>query len=228
MKSLTKLGLLSLIAVLAIASGCSKKPKNITPIPVGGNGPAVAPTTETVLPGKERPLVSNPNGFGKTLNDVNGPRVTNFTPDTGAGAGANLGSTGLKPLSDNDPFANRTEDAATLAGDTVYFDYDKAAVKSSELPKLGAVADHLKSHPDVNLKIAGHADERGTEEYNRALSERRALAVREQLINKGVSADRITTEPYGEDKPADPGHDEAAWAKNRRGEFILLVPNAVR
>lgn len=225
MKSLTKLGLLSFVAVLAIASGCSKKPKNITPIPVGGTGAAVAPTTETTRSDIVRPP-ANPNGFGKTLNDGNGPRVTNFTPDGGAGAGA--GSTGLKPLSENDPFANRTEDAATLAGDTVYFDYDKAAVKSSELPKLGAVADHLKSHPDVNLKVAGHADERGTEEYNRALSERRALAVREQLINKGVSADRITTEPYGEDKPADAGHDEAAWAKNRRAEFVLLLPNNVR
>ena len=222
MKSLTNLGLLSLVAVLAIAPGCSKKPKNITPIP-GSGTTAVAPTT-TADPGItriDRPPTTRP------YNPGNETRPTNFTPtEPGAGPGTAIPGGGT-PLPLN-PFDNRFEDAQTLAGDTVYFDYDKAAVKSSELPKLGAVADHLKAHPEASLKVAGHADERGTEEYNRALSERRALAVREQLINKGVSADRVTTEPYGEDKPADPGHDEAAWAKNRRAEFILLLPTALK
>ena len=78
------------------------------------------------------------------------------------------------------------------------------------------------------MAVEGHCDERGTEEYNRSLSERRALSIRERLVNLGVSASRVTTEAFGEDKPADLGHDEAAWSKNRRGEFILLVPPGLK
>jgi peptidoglycan-associated lipoprotein len=76
------------------------------------------------------------------------------------------------------------------------------------------------------LLIEGHCDERGTEEYNRALGERRALALREALAKAGVSPDRIRTISYGKDRPVNPGHDESAWAQNRRGEFILLHPKA--
>jgi peptidoglycan-associated lipoprotein len=86
------------------------------------------------------------------------------------------------------------------------------------------VANYFKQHSAEKLQIEGHCDERGTEEYNRALGERRALAIREYLVNLGVAADRVYTLSWGEDKPADTGHDEAAWGKNRRGEFILLKP----
>ncbi len=71
------------------------------------------------------------------------------------------------------------------------------------------------------LIIEGNCDERGTEEYNRSLGERRALALREALSNAGIDPQRIRTISYGKDKPADPGHDESAWAKNRRGDFVL-------
>ncbi len=219
MNSLTKLGLLSLVAVLAIAPGCSKKPKNITPIP-GSVGQSTAPVTELRTGPINRPPPSttdNVNRFGPG----NGPGRVDQPIDSTPSGGANGQGTGLPTTNIGE---NRVEDAATLAGDTVYFDFDKSAVKASEASKVTTVADFLKAHAEANLKVAGHADERGTEEYNRALSERRALAVREQLINGGISPDRITTEPYGEDKPADPGHDEAAWAKNRRAEFILLLP----
>ena len=225
MKSLTKLGLLSLVAVLAIASGCSKKPKNITPIPGSGNG-APAPVTDVRPSSPVRPAYDP--GAGNRLGSGNGVGRTELptgSQDLSGGTGGTGGSTGLP---NGNIGENRIEDAATLAGDTVYFDYDKSAVKAAEASKVTAVADYLKAHPEANLKVAGHADERGTEEYNRALSERRALAVREQLINGGVAPDRITTEPYGEDKPADPGHDEAAWAKNRRAEFILLLPTNLK
>jgi peptidoglycan-associated lipoprotein len=215
MKSLTKLGLLSLVAVLAIASGCSKKPKNITPIPGSGSG-APAPVTNVQPSTPVRPAYDS--GAGNRLGQGNGVGRSDLPTGSQDLPG---GSTGLPTGNIGE---NRIEDAATLAGDTVYFDYDKSAVKAAEASKVTAVADYLKAHTEANLKVAGHADERGTEEYNRALSERRALAVREQLINGGISPERITTEPYGEDKPADPGHDEAAWAKNRRAEFILLLP----
>ena len=86
------------------------------------------------------------------------------------------------------------------------------------------VANYLKQNMTEKVKVDGHCDERGTEEYNRSLGERRALTVRAQLVRLGVTPDRIRTLSYGEDMPSDPGHDEAAWGKNRRAEFILLKP----
>ncbi len=106
----------------------------------------------------------------------------------------------------------------------VFFDYDSAALKAKELPKLKEVAVVLRNSPGCKVVVDGHCDERGTEEYNRSLGERRALKVREQLIKEGISGDRIFTRTYGKDVPAALGHDEAAWAQNRRGEFILLRP----
>ena len=115
-------------------------------------------------------------------------------------------------------------DREAFKADTVYFDFDKSAVKPSEAPKIETVVDYLKKNPNDALLIEGHCDERGTEEYNRALGERRALALRELAIKLGLDAERVRTLSYGEDRPADPGHNEAAWAKNRRGEFVRLLP----
>ena len=81
-----------------------------------------------------------------------------------------------------------------------------------------------REYPSAAVQVEGHCDERGTEEYNRALGERRALAAREALIGLGIASDRVDTISYGEDKPAVPGHNESAWSKNRRGAFVLLTP----
>ena len=97
-------------------------------------------------------------------------------------------------------------------------------MKTAEHDKVNFVGDELKKNTEARLMVDGHTDERGTEEYNRALGERRALAVREYLIRYGVAPDRVFTRSFGEDQPADPGHNEDAWRKNRRGEFILLLP----
>jgi peptidoglycan-associated lipoprotein len=104
---------------------------------------------------------------------------------------------------------------------SVYFDYDSAKVRPSEDSKLEIVAAALKGN-SKKLVIEGHCDERGTAEYNRALGERRAQAAREELVRMGVDAGRISTISYGKDRPADTGHDEAAWAKNRRCEFVVV------
>jgi peptidoglycan-associated lipoprotein len=117
-----------------------------------------------------------------------------------------------------------TQDRAALAAYTVHFAFDSSAILSKEESKVIIVSESLKSDANAKLLIEGHCDERGTEEYNRALGERRALALRESLAKAGIDPNRIRTISYGEDKPADPGHDEAAWAKNRRGEFILCHP----
>jgi len=116
------------------------------------------------------------------------------------------------------------ENREIFKAQTVLFDFDSAVVKGGEKAKVDTVAAHLQANPLHAVKVEGHCDERGTEEYNRSLGERRALAVREALIAAGIAADRVDTISFGEDKPAVPGHDEAAYRQNRRGEFILLTP----
>ena len=121
-------------------------------------------------------------------------------------------------------FDKYTPDAEIFKAYTVYFDFDSSVLKTSEKTKVASVAEHMKANPTHAVKVEGNCDERGTEEYNRALGERRALAVREELVRLGVSAALIPTTSYGKDKPVDPGHNEAAWSKNRRDDFILLTP----
>jgi peptidoglycan-associated lipoprotein len=116
------------------------------------------------------------------------------------------------------------QDRTAFAAETLYFEYDSSAIRSSEESKISAVAAALKSDPSAKLLVEGNCDERGTEEYNRSLGERRALAAREALANAGVEPSRVATRSYGEDRPADPGHGASAWSKNRRDEFVLLHP----
>ena len=102
----------------------------------------------------------------------------------------------------------------------VLFGFDSARVQPDQLAKLAAVAEAVKG--GGQLICEGHADERGTSEYNRALGERRALACREELVNLGVPAANISTVSYGEERPADPAQTEAAWSRNRRCEFVIV------
>jgi peptidoglycan-associated lipoprotein len=162
------------------------------------------PVGVTPLPGSNSGLVGEPGASG-TMN----------ANETGGGATASL-----------EEFENMNADRAALASHTVYFAYDSAAVRKSEKANLDAVAAALSADRSAKLLIEGHCDERGTEEYNRSLGERRALALRGALAKHGVDPSRIRTISYGKDKPADPGHDESAWSKNRRGEFVLLHPKA--
>ena len=118
------------------------------------------------------------------------------------------------------------QDRAALAAHTVHFKFDSSTVQNNEQANIASVAQALASDMNAKLLIEGHCDERGTEEYNRSLGERRALALREALQKAGVDSLRVKTISYGKDKPADPAHDDAAWTKNRRGEFILLHPKA--
>jgi peptidoglycan-associated lipoprotein len=105
----------------------------------------------------------------------------------------------------------------------VFFEYDSAEVDSTGQAVLDAAAVTLKKYPTWTVTIEGHCDERGTAEYNLALGERRAVAARTYLVSLGISADRLRTVSYGKEFPFDPGHDEAAWAKNRRGHFVITA-----
>jgi peptidoglycan-associated lipoprotein len=134
----------------------------------------------------------------------------------GMGQGSDIGMGSTRPLGELD-MANQQRGMFA----PVLFAFDSAKISSTEAAKLPAVAQYIKVNSSKTLVIEGHCDERGTAEYNRALGERRAQAAREELVQLGVPASRITTVSFGKDKPADPGHDEAAWAKNRRCEFVI-------
>lgn len=108
---------------------------------------------------------------------------------------------------------------ADLNIQNVLFGYDSSNVEPSERYKVEIVGDYLVNNPEVSLVVEGHADERGSSDYNLALSERRALAIRDYLVQLGAGAARLTTSPMGEEYPVSFGHDEQSWQVNRRGEF---------
>jgi len=104
---------------------------------------------------------------------------------------------------------------------TVYFDFDEAALRDDTIASLKSNAAWLRAHPTYKVVIEGHCDERGTIEYNLELGDRRARATVEYLVSLGVSPSQMRKITYGEERPADPGHDEGAWALNRRAQFTL-------
>ncbi|MBI3327194.1 MAG: peptidoglycan-associated lipoprotein Pal [Nitrospinae bacterium] len=104
----------------------------------------------------------------------------------------------------------------------VYFDFNLAGLSEDAKGTLARNADWLRTNPQVRIQVEGHADERGTSEYNLALGERRAESVKSYLTSLGIDGGRLVTISYGEERSADPGHDEEAWALNRRAEFKAM------
>jgi peptidoglycan-associated lipoprotein len=102
-----------------------------------------------------------------------------------------------------------------------FFDFDSYVLRSDARSALDADAKLMRDNASVKITVEGHCDERGTVEYNLALGERRAQAARDYLVNAGIDAGRIKTVSYGKERPFDPGHDEAAWAKNRRAQLVI-------
>jgi peptidoglycan-associated lipoprotein len=189
--------LLALVAALSFATtGCKKGPKNTTPLPGSRAG--------------------GPGGGDTAL-----PPGNTFDPNSVSGVDS---ATGGIPQDGSWSVDQFNQDAAALAAFTVYFAFDSDAVRSGEASKVSSVASALAVDASARLLIEGHCDERGTEEYNRSLGERRALALRAELAKQGIDPNRVKTISYGEDKPASAGHDESAWSQNRRGVFILLHP----
>lgn len=114
-------------------------------------------------------------------------------------------------------------DTAEFVTETIYFDFDSYSVKADELEKVRRLASLLKARKSpAKVQVEGHCDERGSNEYNLALGEKRARAIQDALTAEGVSGALLSTVSYGEERPSVEGHDEAAYAKNRRGEFKKL------
>jgi peptidoglycan-associated lipoprotein len=149
--------------------------------------------------------------------------VLAFSGCSKKGGGQSAGATG--DYVNGTPLPERHEGTSFFGGNVnrnqfqpIYFDFDSQSVRSSENGKIQQIAEFMTAN-SAEIIIAGFTDERGTAEYNRGLGERRAGAVRESLISQGVDANRIQTVRFGLEMPADSGHDEAAWAKNRRAEI---------
>jgi peptidoglycan-associated lipoprotein len=127
----------------------------------------------------------------------------------------------IQPETASEGAAAGSTELSTLL-DKVYFDFDSSILTQPSRDTLSKNGNLLlKNQPDLKVQIEGHCDERGSAEYNLALGERRAKSVMNYLVTLGVKAERLSTISYGKEKPADPGHDEAAWAKNRRAEFVV-------
>lgn len=194
MKLKNLFNLITLATALAVtAVGCRKNPYGPTPIP----------SMAKPHPGDQGALPE-----GQPINP-GGPGTIDTTP-------------GRIAVSTNN-YEGWNQDTEALKAQTIYFEYDKSAIKSSEDSKLDQVGEYMKSHGDVALRVEGNCDERGTEEYNRSLGERRAMAAREYLVRLGVDQNRIVTISYGKDRPLDPEHNTTGWSRNRRDDFVVLT-----
>lgn len=137
-------------------------------------------------------------------------------PDAEGGGVTVIGADGEGALSGDE----LTDESGRPMLKRVHFEFDSSSIDADNRETLEAHAAYLSANEDVNIKLEGHADERGTREYNLALGERRAKAVKRMLAVLGIDRSRLETTSYGEEKPLDEGHGEAAWKRNRRVEII--------
>ncbi len=118
--------------------------------------------------------------------------------------------------------ARASEEVRTTLATMIHFDYDKSNVRSDDTGALDQKVAILQANPELRIRIGGHCDERGSDEYNLALGNRRAQSAKQYLVSHGIDAGRIETQSWGEEKPLVNGHDESAWSQNRRDEFEVI------
>ncbi|MBT1070754.1 peptidoglycan-associated lipoprotein Pal [Pelotalea chapellei] len=191
-----KRGMISLMAALGaaalISGGCANKEVVKSEEPVV----TTAPKTEPTQPEPPKP-VEQPKAPAAEQQQVEQPKMAEAETPKASAAEAVL--------------------------ETVYFDLDRSDLRQDTRDVLNRNAETLlKSQPNAKVKIEGHCDERGSAEYNLALGERRAKSALQYLLTLGVKPERLSIVSYGKEKPAVDGHDEAAWAKNRRAEFVII------
>lgn len=187
-----------LSATLLLAAGCNKKVTNVPAAPQENS--AIAVTTQQPV---NDPSVSATSSATQTISSTTMPEGATARPATPPAVW---------------PFANSQQEPFGI----VYFDFDRFDLKPEAKNTLAQLLPVLKNFADKTILIEGHCDERGTVEYNLALGERRAYSVKTYLVQAGIPETRIQTISYGKEKPADPGHSEEAWAKNRRAAMITL------
>jgi peptidoglycan-associated lipoprotein len=184
--------------MIGLTTGCPRKKPPTT-------ATAAPPVVEAPAPVVEKPAETKPV---VTVQPATTPTKTEVVTPA------------LKPVAIVDEgLSNRTAEELSALLKPVFFVVDSSDLDSAGQAVATANAELLRKNVSWKVTIEGHADERGTPEYNLALGERRANAVKAYLVSLGVSADRLTALSYGEEFPFDPGHDEGAWAKNRRAYF---------
>jgi len=187
-----------------------------TMLVVGGCSSGSAPVTDT--PGPDTAVASKPKTQPKPKPQVTEETITPKAATTSSDANADRGD---MVTGDTATTAASSEGLASLLK-TIYFDFDKSDITSDAAATLDANKDNLLAYPAARIRIEGHCDERGTNEYNLALGERRANATKRYMADAGVDPNRMDTISYGEERPVDPASNEAAWAKNRRAEFRVV------
>jgi peptidoglycan-associated lipoprotein len=178
---------------LFVATACKKKPE-----------PAPAPTPAPPPPAPVAPRVNQDS-------IDNARRLADMAARTAAA------------LAETRRLAAEMESARNTIAAKVYFDYDKDDIRDDAKATLDAKVGILNANPAVRLRIAGHTDDRGSDEYNLALGQRRAAAVQRYLVARGIAASRFETVSFGKERPAMQGENEEAWAKNRRAEFEIIA-----
>ena len=141
--------------------------------------------------------------------------------DAGDAAGSGASSSSSASASSSDSGSMTTAEELVSIGDRVLFDFDSSALTDAAKATLSAQAAFLNSNPSVRITVEGHADERGTREYNLALGERRASAARDYLVAQGIDSARIKTISYGKERPEVVGSNDSAWAQNRRAVSVI-------
>lgn len=235
--------LLAAFAVALVVAGCKKNPPAPTPPPA----PPPPPASPTVTLQANPTAIKKGETTTLSWSSTNATQLT-IAPEVGAVAPE--GSTKVTPSDSTTytitasgpggsadasvrvsveapppppPPAPPVEDIDKLFLEEVkdaYFDYDKADIRSDARTALGQTADFLRKYPQVKVTIEGHCDERGSTEYNLALGDRRATAVKQYLVSLGISADRMSTISYGKEKPVCTESNETCWQQNRRGHFV--------
>ena len=208
MKGTLFLGFASMaVSVALVTTGCANQPK-LNLINLRSNGSEIGSHDA----GKEDPFK------GLDFDPAKNSASPQFLPADGSG---NAWGSMNTPVAGDDPAANFISNP-TAWSKKVYFDYNRHEIKASERDVLDELANYLTENPKKGLVIEGHCDERGSDEYNRALSEKRAIAIKDYLANLGIAAERMLTVPCGEDRPDAPNaRSPKEHARNRRGQFQL-------
>jgi peptidoglycan-associated lipoprotein len=186
------------------ASTLSWSSTNATQLTISPEGGAVAPEGSTkVTPSDSTTYTITASGPGGSADSTVRVTVSAPAPTPPPATNATLEEMFLKEVQD------------------AYFDLDKADVRPDARSALAKTADFLRNYPQVKVVVEGHCDERGSTEYNLALGDRRAAAVKQYLVSLGIGADRMSTVSYGKEKPFCMESNENCWQKNRRGHFVM-------
>jgi peptidoglycan-associated lipoprotein len=243
-RPLYRVCLMVVFAAAVLTAGCAKKPR-ITGTPPA---PTAPPSTPTVTLTADPTSINKGESSTLHWSSTNATQLT-IAPDVGAvapegstkvtpsdsvtytvtasGPGGSADSTVRITVAQPPTEPPPSTDNATLEQmflkemQDAYFDLDKADIRSDASAALGKSADFLRNHPQIKVVVEGHCDERGSTEYNLALGDRRAAAVKQYMVSLGIGADRISTVSYGKEKPFCMESNESCWQQNRRGHFVM-------